>query len=93
MNTLNSKLKTDLTELIDKLEVQLSKIQIRKQQKLAEELLIQAELEAKKGQLEKGQASLHQIKCQIDETWRVLDKDYNINFIIKQENELKVKEA
>ncbi|CDW74028.1 UNKNOWN [Stylonychia lemnae] len=91
MAQINEKLKQELLDVINKMEMQLKKFEEKRRAKIESELQTNTAMIDKNKKIKMGQNKFQRIKQEVQEMWAQLEHSYNIELINKLEDELKDK--
>jgi|LauGreDrversion4_2_1035121.scaffolds.fasta_scaffold129598_1 hypothetical protein len=91
MIQVNEKLKSELFEVINKMDSQIKKFEEKRRAKVEADLRTNAALQDKDQKIKKGAKKYEQYKQEIAEMWQLLENTYGIDQVNKLEDELKAK--
>lgn len=91
MVQVNEKLKSELFEVINKMDSQIKKFEEKRRAKIEAELRTNAALQDKDQKIKKGAKKYEQYKQEIAEMWQLLETTYGIDQVNKLEDDLKAK--
>jgi chromosome segregation ATPase len=91
MMQVNEKLKSELLEVITKMDSQIRKFEEKRRAKIEAELKTNAAMQDKDAKIKKGAKKYEKYKQEIAEMWQILEASHNVEGINKLEDELKAK--
>lgn len=92
MIAVNEKLKSELLEVITKMDEQIRKNEDKRRARIESELKTNAALQDKDVKIKKRARKFHRFKQEIGEMWQQLESSYNIGGINRLEDDLKDKQ-